>query len=460
MSVLRSLRVRLALATAAAVAVVVVVAGTALVQAASRDQYSILDDSLERRAALSTGPAQRAAESGQAPLLEAASGVLGGDFVARVMDGDELLYDSGGAATGSWPAVPAGYASVAVEGREWRTLRLPLGSSDLDLVVGVPLGPTRDTIETLRERALLVGAIAIGAAAVMGWLLGTWLLRPLRRLRSTAERVAETKDPSLRIPAAGGPPEVETVISSLNVMLERLDEAARGERDALATSRTFAANVAHELRTPLTSLRTDLDVLGRHPDLDRADRDALVVDAHGSATRMTELLSALEVLARGDLIGEVVHEAVDLSALVDAAVDAARSRHPDALIQVSQPDEAIEWSGWPEGLRVLVDNLLENAVVHGGDVREARVEVELEASSTCVVLTVTDDGPGIPAEMRDAVRAPFVRGAGTSAPGSGLGLAIVEQQAHLHGGWLQLEEGRSGGTRARIELPARHDEWL
>jgi two-component system sensor histidine kinase PrrB len=449
----RSLRARLALATASAVAVVVIIAGVALVRAANDDQYRVLDDSLRDRADLVESPAKRAVIRGSAPLLDSVADILGSGFVVRVVDRDGALrYSSGILAGDPWPDVADGIHSVTARGREWRTLRRPLGLRQLDAVVAFPLAPTRDAVTTFRRRAIFVGAGAVAAAAAAGWLLGTWVLRPLRTLRRGATRVAETRDLSLTIPAVG-PPEVDSVIESLNTMLHRLDESVQSERDALATSRSFAANVTHELRTPLTSLRTNLDVLRLHHELDPTRRDELTDEAHRSAARLAELLASLEVLARGDLARDAFRDAVDLSVVVDAAVDAARTRHPDVEFEVVQPEDTVELVGWPEGLRVLVDNLLDNAAVHGApEAGRARVRVELARESDDAVLTICDRGPGIPDEQREAVMTPFVRGTDTTVPGSGLGLAIVDQQARLHHGTVQITSEPESGARVRVTL--------
>jgi two-component system sensor histidine kinase PrrB len=111
-------------------------------------------------------------------------------------------------------------------------------------------------------------------------------------------------------------------------------------------------------------------------------------------------------------------------------------------------------SGWREGLQVAVGNLLDNAAVHGAHVVEvdvSTVDVSTTASDT-VSISVSDDGFGIPAESRAAMKQRFVRGPQAAANGSGLGLALVDQQAALHGGVFELGESTSGGLRATIVL--------
>jgi two-component system, OmpR family, sensor histidine kinase PrrB len=137
----------------------------------------------------------------------------------------------------------------------------------------------------------------------------------------------------------------------------------------------------------------------------------------------------------------------------------ALARNPD--LPVADPgtkfdltdeiDEAIV-HGWGGGLRLLVDNLRDNAALHGR--RGGHVRVGLEREDRAIGVRVEDDGPGIPAEDRERLLEPFTRGAATTAPGTGLGLAIVAQQVALHDGELRLEESPLGGLGVHVRLTA------
>ena len=107
--------------------------------------------------------------------------------------------------------------------------------------------------------------------------------------------------------------------------------------------------------------------------------------------------------------------------------------------------------GWANGLRLVVDNLLENAALHGG----GQVDVDLAREDGRWLLRVADDGPGIPEAERERLLEPFARGRGTTVQGTGLGLAIVAQQVGLHGGELRLADSSLGGLAAEVRLPAR-----
>jgi two-component system sensor histidine kinase PrrB len=167
---------------------------------------------------------------------------------------------------------------------------------------------------------------------------------------------------------------------------------------------------------------------------------------------MLGLLTALRALAQGDLVEADAFGTVDLADLVESAASAARRRDPRAVVTV-RSTPALRLRGWEPGLRMAVDNLLVNALVHGGGAGGPPVvQVELRPQGREAVLTVDDAGPGIPRESREAVFARFRRG--PDSPGSGLGLTLVAQQIALHRGTVRLGEPPSGrGTRAEVRLP-------
>jgi two-component system sensor histidine kinase PrrB len=150
------------------------------------------------------------------------------------------------------------------------------------------------------------------------------------------------------------------------------------------------------------------------------------------------------VLAQGELITPAQFERVDLAELVDAAVDAARRRHPDADVGVRSPS-SVPVTGWPDGLRCILDNLLDNAAIHGRSAAGATVRVTLTPDA---VLTVEDDGPGVPPERRQEVFQRFAKS--PASPGSGLGLALVAQQVVLHGGTIAIGPPPGGCFRVRL----------
>jgi two-component system, OmpR family, sensor histidine kinase PrrB len=163
--------------------------------------------------------------------------------------------------------------------------------------------------------------------------------------------------------------------------------------------------------------------------------------------RLVALLDGLQALARGDAGVGARTATVDLADLADAAVASASARHPGVSFRLAGDHATVV--GDEAGLRAILDNLLENAARHGA----RHAEVTLATADGRTVMTVDDDGPGIPAAERDRIFDRFSRGAHTTVAGSGLGLAIAAQQARLHGGDITVGDAPGGGARFTVFLP-------
>jgi two-component system sensor histidine kinase PrrB len=235
-------------------------------------------------------------------------------------------------------------------------------------------------------------------------------------------------------------------------MLTRLQQADLQREEALQAARTFAAAAAHELRTPITSMGANLEVLSAHPDI--ADRQELIGDLVNEHRRLVALLEALRLLSRGDLTGPEAFEEVDLADMVEQTVTTVRRRFPDARVALDLPNSPVVASVWPEGLRLVIDNLVSNAVVHGRDADgRAEITVALAQKADGTTLTVSDRGPGVPVDEREVVMGRFVRGRSAHGVGSGLGLALVAQQARIHGGSITIADAVGGGAAITFRLP-------
>ena len=236
-------------------------------------------------------------------------------------------------------------------------------------------------------------------------------------------------------------------------MLSRLGAQSAATERALEATRRFAADAGHELRTPLTALRTQLDTLARNPELPLDQREALVADMTAEQDRMVHLLEGLQALARGEAAESLPREPVELGDLLDAAVHGARKRHPGVHYELAGRVDEGTVDGWEGGLRLLVDNLLDNAALHGrpsgGSVGVGLVRVDGQ-----LIIRIEDDGPGIPPDQRARLLEPFARGEGAAPGGTGLGLAIVAQQAAIHGGELRLRDSSRGGLGVEVLLPS------
>ncbi len=215
--------------------------------------------------------------------------------------------------------------------------------------------------------------------------------------------------------------------------------------DALDQAERFAADAAHELRTPLTTLRGELDLLAEDKSVP-ADAASDIARARAKVVELQTLVERLLILAMPDQSGWSASELVSMHELIE---DCVRELNADdaTRINVLAPVGDVTLRGDSALLRTLVVNALSNALKFGQN-----ISISIAALGSQLVVRVDDDGQGIAAEQRDALFAPFVRGAATSGrrvPGHGLGLAIVSHIARRHGGSAAFVDG---GVGAHLEI--------
>jgi signal transduction histidine kinase len=448
----RSLRGRLTLGVVLVLAVVAGVAGALMSRTVGSSERAALDDRLERTAELSRATARRELQTGLPADDRRLDNVLRGtnSSLRLVLGGRELL--KAGVDVPPHARLRRGLQTFTAGGQRYRAYLTTLydrtlGTARLEVISSLRGIEQRQA--RLRRHVLALGLVALLIAGAGVWLAAELVLRPLRRLRAVTASVAVDEDLDRRVPTDDGPDEVRTLARSFNAMLARLGQSAADRERALAATRRFAADAGHELRTPLTSVQATLSALGRHPELDADRRTAMIDDALAEQRRLVELLDGLQALARGDA-GPLEQSEVDLAEVVDAAVTAAAARHPETRIAAHLPDGPVCVTGWEPGLRLLADNLVENAARHGRP--GGRVAVTLGAGGGGPVLEVDDDGPGVPADERERIFEPFARVDGRDRPGSGIGLALVAQQARHHGATVQVADAPSGGARFTVRF--------
>jgi two-component system, OmpR family, sensor histidine kinase PrrB len=447
----RSLRARIALAAVAAVGVCGILAGGLLLAAVERDGRNQLDGELRDRAtSILRRPPDRDAYGngrGAGQLLQ------GSGTFAQVAYGNQVIAQEGDVPDAA-PSVPMrdGFETVDIAGTPWRSLTFTVAEAgNPRLQVLSSLAPVEERVSSIRRLVLLLGFSALALTALAAWGFTTLAVRPLARLRAGAARVSGAQDLSTPLPD-DGPDEVSQLAGALNAMLERLGVSTAATERALEATRRFAADAGHELRTPLTAMRANLDTLARNPSLSAEQRDALVADMTAEQDRMVHLLEGLQALARGEAADSLPREPVELGDVLDAAVHGARKRHPGVRYELAGNVEEGRVDGWEGGLRLIVDNLLDNAALHGRETGGS-VTVGLVRDDGRLVVRVEDDGPGIPAAERERLLEPFARGRDARPDGTGLGLAIVAQQAVLHGGELELGDSPGGGLAVEVKLP-------
>ncbi len=451
---MRSLRGRLTSGVAAVLAAVLLVSGVSVSRYVARSERESVDERLRRTADFSRPNALDAVQK-ELPLADRRL-----DDVLRA-SGTSLrltLATSELSRVGTPPSTPTaardGLRTLEAGGRRYRVYTTSLKDASLParLEVATRLERVERRQRELDRSLLLLGGLALLVAAAGTFAFANLLLRPLRRLRTLAASIAGDEDLDRRIPSDEGPGELRALAASFDAMLTRIARSSADRERALEATRRFAADAGHELRTPLTTVQANLSALRRHPEIPEQRRAELLDDALAEQRRLVALLDGLQALARGDA-APLEHTCVDLAELLDQTLEGAAARHPKTRWQVELPQDAVEVEGWVPGLRLVLDNLVENASRHGRDGGTVRVALEGDGDQT--QLTVEDDGPGIPECERERVFEPFARVAGTTAQGSGLGLALVAQQVGHHGAELELDDSEAlGGARFQVRFRA------
>jgi signal transduction histidine kinase len=453
----RSLRARLTLTAAAGLAVAL--AGVAILLVGTLGVA--LDRGLDNSARQT---AREVAALVDANRLPNPVPVAAGTAVVQVIDAHGRIVAASAGADRLVPLLPAvRAASVArtqtgtlLDGRPYglpeflRVVAVP-GKRGETVIAAVSFGTVHDTLGTVAH-AVLFGTPALLLLMIwVSWLLTGSTLRPITALRRGAEQVTATGVPrGLPVPEARD--EVHSLAVTLNDMLSRLEGAQQRQRQ-------FVSDTAHELRSPIASIRAQLEVALDHPGTQEWEQTAR--DVLADTMRLSQLAEDLLVLARleeraglargGGGPGGATGGTVDLAALVTGTT----GRYTQARVPVSASAPAsCPVAGDAGALRRMLVNLIDNAVRYA----RSRVAVAVAAADGSVLVTVTDDGPGIAAcdQERAFERFTTLDGARArrdgDASGAGLGLAIVRATAHAHGGTAWLEDAEPG-LRVAVRLP-------
>lgn len=432
-----SLRTRVAFATAIGAAIVVTIVGAIVWVGITNDRLERLDRRLDEAAGFAVPFVPRGLD--QIPPSPNDQ-----DVVITVRRGDQVRSNSDVVL----PRLNSDYGTAEVDGVRYRVRTVELSYPEAtSLEVGATFDDTIADTNNLHRRVLIICVFAVCAAALLGWALATFAVRPLRRLAAqTREIQAGDKAPDVEI---GGATEAVEIGEAIKGLLERIWTEQDRTQAALASARDFAAVSAHELRTPLTAMRTNLEVLATL-DMTDEQRDEVLSDVVRTQTRIEATLGALERLAQGELSTEADQVPVDITELLDRAAHDAMRVYPDLEVTLA-PSPTCIIIGLPAGLRLAVDNAIANAVKHGG---ATRVQLSAVSSRDGVDIAIDDNGSGVPEAERTAVFERFARGSTASHSGSGLGLALVAQQAEIHGGTAVLDDSPLGGARLTLRLPA------
>lgn len=326
--------------------------------------------------------------------------------------------------------------TVSADGMSYRirTVGLPFGAFQ----VGRPLDETNRVLSSLRARTSLIVLVATAIGALLGSVIGGRVTASLRRLTAAADSVRSTGRLDIAVPDATGADEVGRLSASFSGMLGSL---ARSQ----AEQRRLVQDAGHELKTPLTSIRTNLDVLRRHPALEGGQRTQVIGDLHAEVEEMVDLVEEIVAVAGG----VASDEPATTFSLGDAAADVVErfQRRTGRTIRLSADESLV--TAQPSGVQRAISNLIDNAIKFdpSGDL----VEVTVRNGR----LDVLDRGPGIAPVDAPLVFERFHRGAeARTLPGSGLGLSIVRDVIARNLGTVHAAPRLGGGAVVGFTLPA------
>lgn len=305
------------------------------------------------------------------------------------------------------------------------------------------------TLSELLTQAALALAVVTLVAAVLGWLVAGRVLRPIRAISATAQRLS-AENLSERVPVTTPADELADLAGTINGMLDRIQTGILERDRVLGSQRMFTANAAHELRTPLTTMRTAIDVtLDGEPD--RAELLAMADDIRTAVEHSRRTLDGLLALARSQA-GPGKQRPVDLADVAAGLLDGAAAgmtARDLALRTVLRPGPM---SGDPILLERMVGNLLDNAIRYNHAGGHIAVTTGTEAARS--FLRITNTGPPIAPDEATRLLEPFVRGESPRTDGgAGLGLSIVQAITTAHNGTLDTTPRPTGGLDLTLHFP-------
>ncbi len=288
--------------------------------------------------------------------------------------------------------------------------------------------------------------IKVIAVALAAWVAARVLSAPMHRLSDAARRLGQSLSPHASVGLAVAPPQLDEERGTREVRetARVFNELSRQLKSDFDTQRLMLATVSHDLRTPLTRLRMRLSELEAHP----AARSAI-----DDVRQMDELIEGLLALFRPPAQPAAGSAGrIDAFALVQAIIDDLPGAGADVLLSGTAAATPCP----PAAFRRMVENLIENAIRHGGT--NGAIEVEVTTGATNVCVAVMDRGPGLSAEQLAHAGTPFLRWAGAESDsgrraGLGLGLYITRALAEREGGRLELAARQGGGLCATLHLP-------
>ena len=368
----------------------------------------------------------------------------GNVLVGNVSDVPTWMLDDAG---GDLRPMPYTRADDGVRTRHVALVRVFTLDNGFRVLVGRDIGERERFRGIIRQafRAIIVVMILLGA--VTWWFVTRRVLKRIDAVTETSQRIVGG-DLSGRLPVTGSGDEFDRLAESLNGMLTRIDELMRGLKEV-------SDNIAHDLKTPLTRMRNRVETaLAGSPDADawRGALERTIDECDGLIKTFDALLTIARVESGNRPVAMVRLDAAEIVAEVAELYEPVAEEEGVRLTVEADPGLAI--SANRELLAQALSNLVDNALKYGRVAdRPPEIVIRAKPEGDAAVVSVADNGAGIPEADRERVLGRFVRlEASRSAPGSGLGLSLVAAIAHQHGATLRLTDA-APGLRAEIHLP-------
>lgn len=442
-----TVRFRSAVASTLVLAVCLIAAGGALVSVLYNSLESASRTSAEARSVQISDQLQTDLPSQIDDSLLATDGQIG---ILQVVDASGVVLASSRGDSGeplsTLAAAPSttqdlGRVEPDESGDFWVTSRGAItAEGPVTVLVGADRGPVEKVVTTVAALLAIVGPVVVALGAIATYRLVGTALSPVERMRT---RVASITNNQLgeRILVPDTRDEIARLAVTMNEMLERLDAGQRAQQQ-------FVSDASHELRSPLATITAALELAAARPEL---IDDALIDESLlPEARRMRRLIEDLLMLARSDEKQSSI-SAVDVD-LDDLLYEEGKRVESMSDVTVRTSIVPVRVTGDQQTLARMVRNLVDNALRHA----TTRVELSCAASNGSALITIDDDGPGIPQSERERVFDRFVRLDSSRTRddgGAGLGLAIVAGTVAAHTGSVTVTESPLGGARFTVELP-------
>ena len=465
-----SFRLRLSLFGAGLVALTLAAFGWLVYMLAANSQATQQDDLLKQRAAdavvaIASAPPTAFGSFGSASLATAEDLRTRSDPFVEVLASWGLMSTSARIGDAP-PAIPSSVVETATRSGTFATIDLAPGlpvrlyarqwtRPDLG-EFGVVIAGQPTSVQAANRKGIL-GFLVISsiptllAALIAAWLITGRALRPLKTVADTADSIARTHDLKRRLPPGSRRDELGLLSASFNRMLDQVEAANQQLAVALEAQRRFVADASHELRTPLTTIRGNAGLLAYGPDVNDDVRAAAARDIATESERMSRLVEHLLTLAQADAGQHLVLAPVALRPLIESVCRQAQTMHTDRTFRsVGLTDATVQADedAMTQLLWILVDNAVKFTRPDGC------IELGLRQQDSTALLTVADDGSGIPPGDLDRIFERFYQSSESRTnKGAGLGLSIARWIVDEHHGTVTARNNDGPGATFTVSLP-------